>query len=255
MSKPEKVVYYSDALHDDFAGTAISTAVIDGAYPYAHGRLWHFCSNLLYGVALPIVWFLHRVISGVKIVGRKKVARFPEACFLYGNHTAFFDAYTPAVLSAPRRADVLAGADAFSIRGLRTVVQMLGAIAVPNAPSGMKPFLAAVGESHERGRHIAIYPEAHIWPYYTGIRPFPASSLYYPAKQLAPVFAYCMTYQKGKLRKVRRTIYVSDPIYPDPSLPLKARQQKLRDAVFAYLTETAEKYSTYSYIRYEKKAE
>ena len=82
MSKPEKVVYYSDALHDDFAGTAISTAVVDGAYPYAHGRLWHFCSNLLYGVALPIVWFLHRVISGVKIVGRKKVARVPEAWFL-----------------------------------------------------------------------------------------------------------------------------------------------------------------------------
>ena len=250
---PEKIIYYTDPLHDDFAGTDYDTVKVGGDYPYTHGRFWHAASAAVYAFALPIVWFLHRVVSGVKIVGREKIAHYPRACFLYGNHTAFFDAYTPAVLSPPRRGSILAGADAFSIRGLRTVVQMLGGIAVPNEASGMKPFVAAVKAEYDRGRHIGVYPEAHIWPYCTFIRPFPASSFYYPAKWDAPVFACCMTYKKGKLRKVRRTIYVSDPILPDPALPQKARQQDLRDRVYAFLCETAEKYSDYALWEYRQK--
>lgn len=255
METPEKIVHYTDPLHDDFAGTDFDTVRVGGDYPYRRGRAWQIASGVLYGAAWPIVWFLHRVISGVRIVGREKLAKYPGACFLYGNHTAFFDAYTPAVLAPPRRASVLAGADTFSIRGLRTVVQMLGAVAVPNEASGMKPFVEAVKAEHDRGRHVAVYPEAHIWPYCTFIRPFPATSFYYPAKWNAPVFAFCMTYRRGKLRKVRRTIYVSDPILPDPDLPLKARQQRLRDQVYDYLQKTAAAHSDYAHWQYVQDTE
>ena len=164
MRRDKKVVYYRDPVHDDFAGTHIDTGVVDVSYPYVHNRFWNGFSAVLYALVVPVVWFLHRVIAGVRFSGRSNRRQVDGPCFLYGNHTAMFDAYTPALLSFPRRADVLAGADAFSIRGLRTIVQMLGAVAVPNRVSGMKHFMDAVERSYQGGRDIAVFPEAH--PYW-----------------------------------------------------------------------------------------
>ena len=53
-------------------------------------------------------------------------------------------------------------------------IQLLGAIPIPNNKNGMKNFINAI-ETHINKKHsITIYPEAHIWPYYTKIRPFKA---------------------------------------------------------------------------------
>ncbi len=257
MAREKKTIYYRDPAHDDFAGTHIETNVIDGNYRYAHGPLWRFGANLLYyGIALPLVWLLHRVVAGIRFVNRKARKKVQGPCFLYGNHTAIFDAYTPALLSRPRRAAILAGADAFSIKGIRMLVQMLGAIAIPNRVSGMKHFMDAVSASFDRGHDIAIFPEAHIWPYYTGVRPFSATSFSYPVKKNAPVIAFFAAYSKprgwDKLlhRKATTRIYLSDPIYPDPTLSYKEAQQKLRDAVYAFMEQTAKEHSTYAVIDY-----
>ena len=255
MTRDRKVVYYRDPLTDDFAGTHIETGVIDETYPYKHGWFWNACSAALYAFAVPIVWFLHRVIGGVRFVDRGKRKQVKGPCFLYGNHTAMFDAYTPALLSFSRRADVLAGADAFSIRGIRTIVQMLGGLAIPNRRSGMKHFMDAVRYEYARGRDIAIFPEAHIWPYYTGVRPFTATSFSYPVKLGAPVFAYFVAYSEPKgleklFRKARTRVYLSDPIYPDPKLSHKDAQKDLRDRVYAFMEETAKAHSTYAVIEY-----
>lgn len=37
----------------------------------------------------------------------------------------------------------------------------------------MRSFLDAIRTRIEEGSFIMVYPEAHIWPYYTGIRDFP----------------------------------------------------------------------------------
>lgn len=254
----KKIIYYEDPLHDDFAGTHIETCVVDETYPYAHGPVWRGISHVLYyAVAFPLVWLLHRVVGGVTFQNRKARKAVKGACFLYGNHTAYFDAYTPALLSFPRRAEVLAGPDAVSIKGLRTVVQMLGGLPIPNGLSGMKPFMNTLETAYRSGRDIAIFPEAHIWPYYTGVRPFPATSFAYPIKLHAPVFAYFVAYSEpkglGRIRRAKATVYVSAPFYPDDTLPHKEAQQKLRDEVYAFMADMAQKHSTYAVIDYRQK--
>ena len=256
--RDKKIVYYSDPVHDDFAGTHIETCVVDKTYPYTHGPLWRGVSHILYyAVALPLVWVLHRVVGGVTFQNRKARRAIKGPCFIYGNHTAYFDAYTPALLSFPRRAEVLAGADAVSIKGLRTVVQMLGGLAIPNRLSGMKPFLAALEAACRAGRDIAIFPEAHIWPYYTGVRPFPTTSFDYPVKLHMPVIAYFVAYSEpkglGRIRKAKPTVYVSEPFYPDETLSAKEAQQKLRDEVYSFMERTAKAYSTYTVVEYRQK--
>ena len=262
MRKPRKTVYYRDPVHDDFAGTHIETCVIDKTYPYRRGRVWRFFSNVLYyPIALPLVWLLHRGIQGIRFVNRSARKAVSGPVFLYGNHTAVFDAYTPALLSCGRRASILAGADAFSIRGLRTIVQMLGGIAVPNRLDGMKPFYEAVEDAYRRGEDIAIFPEAHIWPYYNGVRPFPDTSFAYPVRLNAPVIAYFIAYEPpqgiDKLlgRRTTKRIYLSEPFYPDPALPERAAKRKLRDEVFAFMERTAKAHSTEVVIEYIQRSE
>ncbi len=72
------------------------------------------------------------------------------------------------------------------------------------------------------GACIGIFPEAHIWPFYTGVRPFVGTSFRYPVKLHAPVVAMAVTYRKrrGLFCWVKRppgmTVTFSAPMYPRP---------------------------------------
>lgn len=70
-----------------------------------------------------------------------------------------------------------------------------------------------------------IYPEAHIWPFYTGIRPFPDTSFRYPVQQKLPVFCLTNTYQRrGKSHIPQIVTYLDGPFYPDAELPAKLQK-------------------------------
>ena len=131
---------------------------------------------------------------------------------------------------------------------------MLGALPVPCDVSGMKKFMKAVDHYHQK-YNITIYPEAHIWPYYTGIRDFPAMSFRYPVELNAPCFAMTNTYQKRKHgRNPKIVTYLDGPFYPNMDLPPKERAQELRDRVYAKMKERS-LLSNCEYIRYLPKTE
>ena len=125
-----------------------------------------------------------------RIENRKALRALPGGYFLYGNHTnTLADAFIPTLLAFPRRANIITSADTVSIPGVRNIVQMLGAIPLANTIEGTRQFLAAMHRRLERGQAVMIYPEAHIWPYYNGIRPFPDTSFAYPVREQLPVVA------------------------------------------------------------------
>lgn len=252
---PEKTVYYTDPLHDDFAGTNICKTQVDETFPYAHkSPVWRFFAWIAYYVvAIPLVWFYTVVLLRVKFVNRKGLKKAGKPCFLYGNHTGVVDAFTPNLLSFPRRNKIVVSPDTVSIKGIKTFVQMLGAIPVPTKRSGMKPFLKAV-ETEIQTNNVTVYPEAHIWPYYTGVRPFESTSFAYPVRCGAPVVAFFTAYTKPKgflscFRKANVTVYVSDPIYPDEGLTGKQAQINLREKVYAFLLEKSA-FSDYAVVEY-----
>ena len=96
----------------------------------------------------------------------------------------------------------------------------------------------------------SIYPEAHIWLQYTGIRPFGSAAFHYPAETGKPVFTFTTTWQKRKLLPGARTVvYVDGPFIPDMELPMDKRREKLRDQAFMAMTKSA-KNSNYEKIHY-----
>lgn len=261
MQKEKKTVYYSDELGDDFAGTNIKCESVDESFKFIRrGIIFRICAFLFYyAVALPLVWFYERIILRVRFVNRRAVRKYRKTpYFLYGNHTGWYDAFTPCLISAPRKNSTVVSADAVSIKGLRCIVQMLGAIPVPTTYRAMRKFSEAVDHYHKR-YNITVYPEAHIWPYYTGVRRFSDTSFSYAVKHGCPVFAFFTAYTEPKgflacFRRANATVYVSDPILPDTSLPPHEARRDLRDRVYAFMLEKSA-LSTYSVIEYVKTEE
>ncbi|MBQ7338673.1 MAG: 1-acyl-sn-glycerol-3-phosphate acyltransferase [Clostridia bacterium] len=254
--KRKKVFYYNDEINDDFAGTSIRPCIVDEHFKYLHqSRIWNLCAFLVYYIiAFPLVWVFERVILRVRFVNKKAVKEFRDTpYFLYGNHTGWIDAFTPNLISLPRRNRIIVAADTVSIKGLKNITQMLGAVPVPTNLKGMKNFARAVDFHHQRC-NITIYPEAHIWPYYTGVRPFSDVSFSYAVKHKCPVFAFFTAYTAPKgflshFRKANITVYVSDAFFPDEGLSDREARKDLRDKVYRFMLEKS-KFSDYAVIEY-----
>lgn len=260
-----KIVYYNDELNDDFAGTHIKAKTIDKNFKYIHKNpIWRFFTFFVYNViAIPVVTIYCKLFKRVKFVNRKAVRKAQRkqknGMFFYGNHTAVIDAYTPNIISIPRRNKILVSPDTVSIKGMKNIIQLLGGVPVPNDLSGMRNFTKAVEYYNKKGYNITIFPEAHIWPYYTGVRNFKDSSFAYPVLTNSPVFAFFTAYSKpkglfAKHRKANITVYVSDAFYPDLTKTKKEAQKELRDKCYNFMKEYSEKYTEFVYIDYQPAA-
>lgn len=253
----DPVVYYDDPLRDDFADNHISTREVGADFDYLPaGILYNTFGTLLYYlIAIPLVWILAKICLGLRMKNRKVLRSVRGAAFyLYGNHTQNLDAVIPALAAFPQRAYVIAHRDAVSIPGLRTIVQMLGAIPVPSNLSGMGPFAEALERRAEAGACIGIYPEAHVWPYYTGVRPFKAASFRYPARSGRPVVAMAATYRPRRLLfwslRPAMTVTFSEPMYPEPGLSPRQTQEELRRRVYEFLVKETSRPGNVAYIQY-----
>ena len=254
--KDKQVFYYTDERNDDFSRIKIKTRCIDETFKFVRKNVVRrFASFLLYYfIAIPLVFIYEKLILRVKFVNRKAVKKYKKkSYFLYGNHTGYIDAFTPNLISFPHRNRIIVSPETVSIKGLRNIVQMLGAIPLPTEFRGMKKFVKAI-EFYNKKSNITIYPEAHIWPYYNGVRAFTYSSFGYPVKLNAPVFAFFTAYTKPKgflscFRKANITVYVSNPIFADEGLSEQEKKKNICDKVYNFMLEKS-KYSDYEVIEY-----
>lgn len=253
----KKVIYYTDELNEEFSEAQITPRVIDKSFPYFHNRLWDFCSLLIQNVfSMPIKVFYQKMKFHLKYVGKEKLRECrKQGYFIYGNHTQpFADTFIPSVANYPQRNFFIVNPENVSMPGMHVLVEMLGAIPIPSDLGGMKNFIKAVEGKIRQGYSVTIYPEAHIWPYYTKIRPFRAVSFQYPVKLDCPVFSLTNTYheRKGRPGRVDIVTYIDGPFYPDKGLRAKERQQELRDRVWQCMVERSRE-SDYEHIVYKKK--
>ncbi len=257
---PVKTLYYKDELNDDFSATneSIDKKVIDEKFNYFRLdnffiRLW---SNFLYFIIVkPLIFLALKIYSHYKVVNRKVMKkRGKNGCFIYGNHTNYLpDAAFNSLLHAGRNY-VVTGSETVNIKGIVGLVQDLGAIPLGDTLEARKHFLESLEKKLKKNASITIYPEAHIWPYYTKVRPFKKDSFTYPYEFNVPVYSVATCYQKRRFGIRPRIVHVVDgPFYPDKSLPRSKAIQLLRDQVHDSLVNATNKYSTYEYFHYEKK--
>ena len=115
----------------------------------------------------------------------------------------------------------------------------------------MKIFNETITTRIKQNKCVVIYPEAHVWPYYTKIRPFNEKPFKYPVNLNAPVFSMTTTYQKRKKgNKPKVIVYIDGPFEPDIKLQKNERIRKLHDEVYDCIQERSN-LSNYEYIEYK----
>lgn len=253
----QRVIYYTDEMNEEFSEFKTEPPYIGADYVYirdsARDRFLGFF--LYYIVFYPAAFFYSRMILGQKTVGRKLLRPYlKKGLFLYGNHTQpTGDAFMQTTLTFPSKNYVIVDPRNLKVPVVGHATPHLGALPLPSDMKAFRNFRNAVAQRVKEGHAVVIYPEAHIWPYYTKIRPFPDNSFGYPVSLDVPAFCFTNTYVKRLFgRKPRIVTYVDGPFFPDKNLDARAARQKLRDEVYAKMCERAGN-STVEYIKYIRK--
>ena len=253
--KEEKVNYYSDELNDEFSEAKIVPRVIDENYKYKRGKIWNFFSVLFQNViSMPIKVGYAKLKFRIKYVGKEKLKEYKKSgYFVYVNHTQVFaDTFIPSIPIFPKRNFLIVNPENISVKPFGWFVELLGAIPVPGNKTAMKNFLKCIEEKIQKKYSVTIYPEAHIWPYYTKIRPFKSVSFKYPVDLNVPAFCITNTYQKRKNNKVQIVSYIDGPFFQNEEIDVKDRKQELRDRVYECMVERSQN-SNIEVIKYIKK--
>ena len=255
-----KTIYYSDPLNDEFSTMEIKTPTIDGKYRYKRdgffASILHFLSFRLIGKPLARIYLKSKFSH--KIIGKEKLKPYKKSSlFIYGNHTQIIgDALIPAFVLSPRAMTVIVHPNNVAIPHLGKYIPYLGGMPLPSDVAARKNFMNELDRRIKKKHSpIVIYPEAHLWPYYTDIRPFKSTSFIYPIQYGLPTFCFVNTYSKGKKDKAKITTYVEGPFFPKEGLSLGEAREELRNRVYECMKEIASKHSSYSLIEYVRKEE
>lgn len=254
----QQIIYYENELEDEFSTMQIRPKRIGDEYQY-EGRTFFRAGKLFFYelIAKPLAYGYLKLHYGHKIINRHllKDAK-KEGYFLYGNHTnPVADALIPSMLCFPKDVSVIVHPNNVSIPFLGRITPYLGALPLPDTMQANRNFMKAIRNRYEQKECIQIYPEAHIWPFYTKIRPFPATSFGYPISLGAKVYCFTNTYQKRRFRKTPRIVtYIDGPFAADTSLPSRGQKEQLRNQVYDAMCRASEN-NTAELIKYIKKTE
>lgn len=251
--------YYSDELNDDFAINKIKVKKSNKVFKYVHTNpIWRWCEFMIYNViARPLVWILNKVFFHQRIKNKRILRRFrKKGYFIYSNHTnGMADAFTPNLLSRKRNY-IVVGRETVSIKGIKGIVSMLGAIPIYANLDEIGPFNECIKRRIHQNKSVTIYPEAHIWPYYTKIRNFKRDSFRYPVELNVPVYALTNTWQKRRFSKKPKLVsYLSGPIFPNETMGRSDAMEDLKQRVYfemVKVTRSVKQVEKIQYIKVEK---
>lgn len=198
---------------------------------------------------------LEKLICHQKFANRKafKMAK-KEGCFIVSNHTQVqSDSYIGPLATFPKKCFIISNPHVLSVRGMRLGMQAYGVIPLGSNLKEKKEFLRCVEKRINDGNAVIVYPEAHVWPYYTKIRPFDHQAFTYLAKLKKPMLVFTNCYQKRKFSKKPQIVtYIDGPFYASEESGKFEAAKELRDIAYKVMCERTEKYSTCEYIKYVK---
>ncbi|BDR59820.1 lysophospholipid acyltransferase family protein [Lactobacillus xylocopicola] len=195
-----------------------------------------------------------RAIARIQIVGKEKLQLVSDqGYFIYGNHTQPFGDIVLPLSLVPWQNYYAIGAPAnWGIPILGKLVLPYFALPVGQNLKQSGKLISAVTQVIQAKKTVVIYPEAHVWPYYTKIRPFTKTSMHFPVALHAPSFTMTTTYSRLHLgKRPRITVYIDGPFYPDRHLDKKQAQVQLHTQISAAMQRRAH-LSNYQYYTYQR---
>lgn len=208
----------------DVVGDAFKKYTLPDDYEWYKPRtLLRACGyHVVYFIFLVITWVYAHVKFKIRFVGKAKmreVKKARRAYFFYGNHTQpFGDIATTVLMNWPHRISAVMAVANMGIPVIGKILQFFNFLPVPKTDEQRAQYKQAMTRLvRDDATSFAIYPEAHVWPYYTKIRNFSDTSFRYPVRFKAPSFAFTTTYARRTnwwnkwMKTPRITVYIDGP--------------------------------------------
>lgn len=249
--------YYYKKTTDDVVNSAQQDFSLPDDYAIfptsLSGRIWN---KIVRALACGFGFIYSRLFLHTHIVGKDKLKKAADqGYFVYGNHTQpMGDVFTPLTVVSCQKMYAIADQANWGIPFIGKYLVRYGGLPVgKDIKQSIKLLKAVKKVIRQKNGVVLIYPEAHVWPYYTRIRPFTDTSMYFPVALNAPSFTWTSTYTRSKFfKRPKITVYIDGPFYPDKNLNKKQAQAKLHEQIWKSLVSRA-KLSNYNYYHYQKK--
>lgn len=225
-------------------------------YNYSTSRLkYRILAPIVSTIAWILGWFYDKFFLHLKFENEEILKEVKNTgYFVYGNHTLpVADSLSIFLLEPLTKVSAIVTAANLAIPVVGSWLTYGGVVPIPTDRHRLLEFNQAVVNKIKNKKSMFIYPEAHVWPYYTKIRPLNLGSFHYPVETGAPVYCKTTTFQKrrwGKRPKI--TVYIDGPIDWNRKQSKIDQEKELLEKVQATL-EQRSKLSTYEYIHYKKR--
>lgn len=195
-----------------------------------------------------------------KFYGREKLKEAKgKGYVIYANHTnPFHDVFGPAVMADKRIFTIVSPVN-LKVPGIGKYLPYIGALPLGKTLEEKKAFNEAVDKRLEQKKVLVVYPEAHVWPFATKIRKFPAGdkSFKYAARNKLPIFTMTTTYHKRKDKKhgelPRMDVYLDGPFFPDEMKTETENRAELAKKAYDSMVKYSKK-NSYEYFQYRHKS-
>ena len=263
---PEERVFYYESEEDDPIKTDEQEAKVEVGLPEGYEFIPKNPFVKLYSAVLFRAFklfgqYYERGYWQVKIHGREKLKKAKgKGYVMYANHTnPFHDVFGPAI-AADRRIFTIISPVNLKIPGIGKTLPYIGGLPLGKTKEEKQAFNDAVDKRLAQKNCLVIYPEAHVWPYATKIRKFPAGdkSFKYAARNNLPIFTMTTTYHKRKDKKrgdlPRMDIYIDGPFWPDSAKSEDENRAKLAKKAYDSMVKYSKK-NSYEYFQYRSKSD
>lgn len=253
MKKTNENTIYFKTFEDDVVISKNQNYKIKENYKWIHTHpIYKITSCIMYKIASIFGYFYCKINLKIQIENKKVLKNYKkQGYFLYANHTQpVGDVFIPNEICRPKRTYIVVSQANLGIPVIGKLLPMLGALPISSSINNTKKLYDAINKRINEGNCVVIYPEAHVWPYYTKIREFSNTSFKFPVELDKPSFCVTTTYYK-KSKKPGIRIFIDGPFFPDKNLTKKDRAKKLHDDIYYTMKKRAEN-SNYEYIKYRK---
>ncbi len=263
IPKEERIFYYEseedDPIKTDEQEKKVEVGLPEGYEFIPKNPFVRLYSSILFRGFKLFGQYYERGYWQTKFYGREKLKKAKgKGYVIYANHTnPFHDVFGPA-LAADRRIFTIISPVNLKIPGIGKFLPMIGGLPLGKTADEKKAFNDAVDKRLRQKKVLVIYPEAHVWPYTTKIRKFPAGdrSFKYATRNNLPIFTMTTTYHKRKDNKhgelPRMDVYIDGPFWPDAKLSEDENRAKLAQEAYDSMVKWSKK-NSYEYFDYRKK--
>ena len=249
--RKQKTYYYHE-LTDDLVESERQNFSLSDDYQIINQN---FANKIIRISATGLAYLLSYGKLHIKVVGKEKLIPYKDqGYFVFANHTQpVNDAFMPLTILGSQDYYAIASQSNWGIPFIGKFLLPYGGLPVGKTLKQSVNLLKAIETLIKQNKHIVIYPEAHVWPYYTKIRPFPITSMNFPVTFKTPSFTMTTIYQKRRnSKRPKIVVYIDGPFFTNKNLSKKQQQIQLHDKIYQQLKQRAA-LSNCSLYHYQKK--